>query len=81
MQRVLTYIFGAEGFQLSSVLGDALGQVLLLRCTFQADLPLQQPHDIIPHQADMDLLNGGLLGRRGGITHLSFAWGHNKLRV
>lgn len=69
---MFTYIAGAEGFQVGSILGDALGQVLLLRWAFHADLLLQQPHDVIFHQTDMDLLNDGLLGRRVGssICHL-----------
>lgn len=81
MRQALTYIVGAEGFQVSSILGDLLRQVLLLRCSFQADSLLQQPHDVLFNQAGMDLLDDNLLGRRGGITHLSFSWGQNKLCV
>ena len=77
-QRPLTYIAGAEGFQVGSVLGYVLGQVLLLHWSFQADFPLQQPHDVLFNQTGVDLLHDSLLGRRGGIIHLSFAWGQNK---
>lgn len=65
-QRAFTYIAGAEGFQVSSILGDVLGQVLLLCWSFQADFPLQQPHDVLFNQAGMDLVDDSLLGRRGG---------------
>lgn len=74
-QRALTYIAGAEGFQVGSILGDVLGQVLLLCWSFQADFPLQQPHDVLFNQTGMDLLDDSLLGRRGGVIHLPFAWG------
>jgi len=78
MEQALTYIAGAEGFQLGSVLGDILGQVLLLRWRFQADFSLQQPHDVLFNQTSMDLLDNSLLGRRGAVIHLSFAGGQNK---
>lgn len=69
--QALTYITGAEGFQVSSIFGDVLGQSLLLCWSFQADLPLQQPHDVLFNQTGMDLLNDSLLGKGGGNHHPS----------
>lgn len=69
--QALTYITGAEGFQVSSIFGDVLGQSLLLCWSFQADLPLQQPHDVLFNQTGMDLLNDRLLGKGGGNHHPS----------